>query len=56
VHLTDISLAGEPDSAAALRVRKAAHEALLAASGGSNLSETMWLRSEIAAMAGKLGD
>jgi glyoxylase-like metal-dependent hydrolase (beta-lactamase superfamily II) len=56
VHLTDVALAGEPDSTAALRVRKAAHEALLAASGGSNLSETMWLRSEIAAMAGKLGD
>lgn len=55
VHLTDVALGAEPASAAALRVRKAAHEALLAASGGSNLSETMWLRSEIAAMEAKLG-
>ncbi|MFK4873675.1 MBL fold metallo-hydrolase [Novosphingobium sp. ZW T3_23] len=56
VHLTDIALSAEPDNAEALTVRKAAHEALLAASGGRNLSETMWLRSEIAAMEAKLGD
>jgi glyoxylase-like metal-dependent hydrolase (beta-lactamase superfamily II) len=55
VHLTDIALNAEPGNVAALAVRKAAHEALLAASGGSNLSETMWLRSEIAAMAATLG-
>lgn len=54
VHLTDIALGAEPDHAMALTVRKAAHEALLAASGGRNLSETMWLRSEIAAMEAKL--
>ncbi|WP_313441630.1 MBL fold metallo-hydrolase [Novosphingobium sp.] len=56
VHLTDIALSSEPDNAEALTVRKAAHEALLAASGGRNLSETMWLRSEIAAMEARLGD
>jgi glyoxylase-like metal-dependent hydrolase (beta-lactamase superfamily II) len=56
VHLTDIALSAEPDNAEALTVRKAAHEALLAASGGRNLSETMWLRSEIAAMEARLGD
>lgn len=56
VHLTDIALSAEPDNAAVLTVRKAAHEALLAASGGKNLSETMWLRSEIGAMEAKLGD
>ncbi|WP_232493186.1 MBL fold metallo-hydrolase [Novosphingobium kaempferiae] len=55
VHLTDIALGAEPANVEALRVRKAAHEALLAASGGRNLSETMWLRSEIAAMEAKLG-
>ena len=54
--LTDIALSAEPDNAAVLTVRKAAHEALLAASGGKNLSETMWLRSEIAAMEAKLND
>lgn len=54
VHLTDIALNSEPGNVAALQVRKAAHEALLAASGGKNLSETMWLRSEIAAMEAKL--
>ncbi|MFC0204930.1 MBL fold metallo-hydrolase [Novosphingobium soli] len=54
VHLTDIALHAEPDSRAAIEVRKAAHEALLASSGGKNLSETMWLRAEIAAMDAKL--
>lgn len=48
IHLTDIALGAEPGNRAALKVRKAANEALLAASGGNNLSETMWLRSEIA--------
>ncbi|PNU05780.1 MBL fold metallo-hydrolase [Novosphingobium guangzhouense] len=54
IHLTDIALGAEPDNAAAVAVRKAAHEALLAESGGRNLSETMWLRSEIAEMDAKL--
>ncbi|MEP7221119.1 MAG: hypothetical protein ABI673_00480 [Novosphingobium sp.] len=35
-------------------MNKAAHEALLAASGQSNLSETMWLRSEIAGAEARL--
>jgi glyoxylase-like metal-dependent hydrolase (beta-lactamase superfamily II) len=48
IHLTDIVLSVQPDHRAALIARKTAHEALLAASGGTNLSETMWLRSEIA--------
>ncbi|MEE4450891.1 MBL fold metallo-hydrolase [Novosphingobium resinovorum] len=55
VHLTDIALHAEPGNAGALEVRKAAHEALLAASGGRNLSETMWLRSEITEMEARLG-
>ncbi|PEQ11826.1 MBL fold metallo-hydrolase [Novosphingobium sp. PC22D] len=49
IHLIDTALGAEPGNIAALQVKKAAHEVLLAASGGSNLSETMWLRSEIAA-------
>ena len=35
-------------------VKKAASQALLEASGGGNLSETMWLRSEIAEIDAKL--
>jgi alkyl sulfatase BDS1-like metallo-beta-lactamase superfamily hydrolase len=49
IHLLDIALGAEPANKDALTVKKAALEQLLAASGGSNLSETMWLRSEIAA-------
>ncbi len=49
LHLLDIALGAEPGQAAALAVKKAALEALLAQSGGRNFSETMWLRSEIAA-------
>ena len=48
LHLLDIALAAEPDNVAALTVRKAALAQLLAASGGTNLSETMWLKAEIA--------
>lgn len=55
IHLTDIAVAAEPDCRPAIEVRKAAHEKLLADSGAANLSETMWLRSEIADMAAKLG-
>ena len=48
VHLLDIALGAEPGNMQALTVKKAALERLLARSGGTNLSETMWLRSEIA--------
>jgi len=54
LHLVGIALGAVPNDAASLRVKKAATEALLAASGGSNLSETMWLRSEIAEVEAKL--
>ena len=47
LHLIEIALSVEPNSHNALTVKKAALEQLLAASGGSNLSETMWLKSEI---------
>jgi glyoxylase-like metal-dependent hydrolase (beta-lactamase superfamily II) len=51
IHLLDIALAAEPAQAEALSVKKAALELLLKQSGGANLSEVMWLKSEIAALA-----
>ncbi len=49
IHLLDIALGAEPGNTKALAIKKSALERLLALSGGSNLSETMWLKSEIAA-------
>ncbi len=48
IHLLEIAIAAEPADSDALTVKKAALEALLKAGGGSNLSETMWLKAEIA--------
>lgn len=48
LHLTDILLGTNPADTTALLVKKTACEHLLVASGSSNLSETMWLKSEIA--------
>jgi len=56
IHLIDIALHVDPANLAALKVRKAANEALLKASGAKNLSETMWLRSEIAECDKLLGE
>jgi len=50
IHLLDIALGAEPAQADALAVKKDALQALLRESGGTNLSETMWLKSEIAAV------
>lgn len=50
LHLLDIALHAEPNHGDALAAKKAALEHLLAASGGTNFSEKMWLRSEIAAV------
>lgn len=47
LHLLDIALDSEPNYREALVVKKTALEHLLEASGGSNLSEVMWLKSEI---------
>lgn len=55
LHLVDIALGADPCCRDALEVKKAASQALLEASGGKNLSETMWLRSEIAEIDAKLG-
>jgi alkyl sulfatase BDS1-like metallo-beta-lactamase superfamily hydrolase len=54
IHLLDIALGVEPAHSDALEVKMAALEALLAASGSKNLSETMWLKSEIAETKAKL--
>ena len=49
IHLLDVALGAEPGNSDALAVKKDALQDLLAASGGTNLSETMWLKSEISA-------
>lgn len=55
IHLIDVALGAEPANAAALAVKEDALTRLLDASGGTNLSETMWLRAEIAAVAAARG-
>jgi glyoxylase-like metal-dependent hydrolase (beta-lactamase superfamily II) len=49
LHLLDIALGAERTNRDALAVKKDALQVLLRESGGQNLSETMWLKSEIAA-------
>jgi alkyl sulfatase BDS1-like metallo-beta-lactamase superfamily hydrolase len=49
LHLLDIALAAEPTNKDALAAKKDALQSLLRSSGVTNLSETMWLKSEIAA-------
>jgi alkyl sulfatase BDS1-like metallo-beta-lactamase superfamily hydrolase len=49
LHLVDIVLGAEPLQPDALKVKRSALQRLLKDCGGTNLSETMWLRSEIAA-------
>jgi alkyl sulfatase BDS1-like metallo-beta-lactamase superfamily hydrolase len=50
LHLLDIALGVEPANAGALAAKKDALQVLVRDSGGTNLSEVMWLRSEIAAI------
>jgi glyoxylase-like metal-dependent hydrolase (beta-lactamase superfamily II) len=50
LHLLDIALGAEPHYAPALKARKHVLQNLQRACGGENLSETMWLRAEIAAV------
>lgn len=50
LHLLDVALGAEPDNSAALTVKKQVLEQLLEQSGGNNLSEVMWLKSELAAL------
>ena len=56
LHLVAIALGAEPGNRAALLVKKGASQLLLERSGQSNLSETMWLRSEIAEVESVLGE
>jgi len=56
LHLVAIALGAEADNRAALTVKKDASQRLLEQSGQSNLSETMWLRSEIAEIEAILGE
>lgn len=56
LHLVAIALGAEPGNRAALTVKKEASALLLAESGQSNLSETMWLRSEITEAEKALGE
>jgi alkyl sulfatase BDS1-like metallo-beta-lactamase superfamily hydrolase len=55
LHLTAIALGAEPGNRTALTVKKGASQLLLEQSGQGNLSETMWLRSEIAGIDKVLG-
>ena len=48
LHLVDIALGADPAEPGALAVKKHACQLLLARGGGVNLSETMWLKAEIA--------
>jgi len=50
MHLLDIALGADATHATALAVKKDALELLLRESGGANLSESMWLKSEISAL------
>jgi alkyl sulfatase BDS1-like metallo-beta-lactamase superfamily hydrolase len=49
LHLTDIVLNAAPRTRGALKLRRDALELLLADSGWENLTEVMWLRTQIAA-------
>ncbi|HEX9118734.1 MAG TPA: MBL fold metallo-hydrolase [Anaerolineae bacterium] len=55
LHLLDIALGADRTNAEALAVKKEALQMLLRESGGTNLSETMWLKSEIAGAEAALG-
>jgi alkyl sulfatase BDS1-like metallo-beta-lactamase superfamily hydrolase len=54
MHLLDVALGAEPRNAAALKVKADVLKRLQTESGGSNLSEAMWLKSELAAVEAAL--
>lgn len=51
LHLLDVALDAEPSCEAARAVKRDALNRLLSQAAGVNLSETMWLRSELSALA-----
>ena len=54
MHLLDIALGADATHGTALAVKKDALELLLRESGGANLSESMWLKSEISILESAL--
>lgn len=56
LHLVDVALALDAAEPLALAVKKRACQLLLARGGGVNLSETMWLKAEIAEAEKALGE
>lgn len=54
IHLLDIALRVSPGDQTGLTLKKSALELLVAQANGQNLSETMWLRSEIVEIEQKL--
>jgi glyoxylase-like metal-dependent hydrolase (beta-lactamase superfamily II) len=56
LHLIDIALGAESHNRDALLVKKDALQKLLADCSGQNLSETMWLKSEVAATDATLSE
>ena len=56
LHLVEMALGADPAEPTALAVKKHACQLLLARGGGVNLSETMWLRAEIADAEKALGE
>ena len=50
IHLLEVALWADTENLDSLSIKKAALNQLLTASSGGNLSETMWLKSEIAAV------
>jgi alkyl sulfatase BDS1-like metallo-beta-lactamase superfamily hydrolase len=55
LHFLDIALTADPGNREALAIKKEALQQLLDRSGGTNLSEVMWLKAEIAATEAALG-
>jgi alkyl sulfatase BDS1-like metallo-beta-lactamase superfamily hydrolase len=49
LHLIEVVLNAQPDHAGALQAKIQAHQSLLERCSGENLSETMWLKSEVRA-------
>ena len=56
LHLVDVALGVDAAEPTALAVKKHACQLLLARGGGVNLSETMWLKAEIAEAEAALGE
>jgi alkyl sulfatase BDS1-like metallo-beta-lactamase superfamily hydrolase len=56
LHLIDIVLNAEPSNADALAVKKQALGQLIVASGGDNMSEVMWLRTQMGKVDALLGN